>query len=205
MTATASPTIPSFAINDAAQDTLFRSARTANNFLPDPVSDEQIEAIYDLLKWAPTSANTQPLRITIVRTADAKARLLPHIYEFNQAKVTSAPATAILAADHDFHENIPRLLPFRPEMKDLFLDPAVRDPFAQFGATLQAGYFILAARAAGLTAGPLGGFDNAGVDAEFFAGTPLRSVLVVNLGQPAENAWFDRLPRLDFEDVVTFV
>ncbi len=201
---TAPSLAPTFAIDHVAQETLFRDARTANSFLPDPVSDEQIEAIYDLLKWAPTSANTQPLRITIVRSPEAKARLLPHIYEFNQAKVNSAPVTAILAADHDFHENIPRLLPFRPEMKDMFLDSAVRGPFAQFGATMQAGYFILAARAAGLTAGPLGGFDNAGIDAEFFAGTPLRSVLVVNLGQPAENAWFDRLPRLDFEDVVTF-
>jgi 3-hydroxypropanoate dehydrogenase len=194
-----------FAIDHAAQDTLFRDARTANSFRPDPVTDEQIEAIYDLLKWAPTSANTQPLRITIVRSAEAKARLLPHIYEFNQAKVTSAPATAILAADHDFHENIPRLVPYRPEIKDMFLDPAIRDPFAQAGATLQAGYFILAARAAGLTAGPLGGFDNAGVDAEFFAGTPLRSILVVNLGQPSEGAWFDRLPRLDFDEVVDLV
>jgi 3-hydroxypropanoate dehydrogenase len=202
---TATDSSATFAINEAAQDTLFRRARTANSFLPDPVTDEQIEAVYDLMKWAPTSANTQPLRITIVRSAGAKSRLLPHIYEFNRAKVTSAPATAILAADHHFHENIPRLVPYRPEMKDMFADPTVRDPFAQSGAMLQAGYFILAARAAGLTAGPLGGFDNAGVDTEFFADTPLRSILVVNLGQPAEGAWFDRLPRLDFEDVVNVV
>lgn len=197
-------TATQFAIGTAAQDTLFRTARTANSFSAEPVTDEQIAAVYDLFQWAPTSANTQPLRITIVRSPEAKERLLPHIFEFNQAKVTSAPVTAILAADHDFHEQIPRLLPFRPEMKDHFLDSTVRDPFAHDGAMLQAGYFILAARAAGLTAGPLGGFDRAGIDAEFFGGTALRSVLVVNLGQPSDGAWFDRLPRLDFGDVVSF-
>ena len=109
----------------------------------------------------------------------------------------------ILAADHDFHVNIPRLLPFRPEMKDMFVDDAVREPFAHFNASIQTGYFILAARAAGLAAGPLAGFDAAGIDAEFFAGTPLHSVLVVNLGKPAEqDAWFDRLPRLSYDEVV---
>ncbi|MCU1386692.1 MAG: malonic semialdehyde reductase [Ilumatobacteraceae bacterium] len=192
-----------YAIDTVAQDVLFRSARTANKFSPDPVTDEQLHALYDLFQWAPTSANTQPLRVLIVRSAEAKARLQPHIYEMNQPKVESAPAVAILAADHDFHENIPRLLPFRPEMKDMFADLAMREPFAMFNASIQTGYFILAARAAGLAAGPLAGFDASGIDAEFFAGTPLHSVLVVNLGKPAEQeAWFDRLPRLDYDEVV---
>lgn len=179
---------PTYAIDSNAQDVLFRTARTASKFTDEPVTDEQIRAIYDLMQWAPTSANTQPLRVLIVRSDEAKARLLPHVYPGNHAKVMSAPAVAILAADHDFHENIPRLFPFRPEMKDNFVDPATREPFAQFNASIQTGYFILAVRAAGLAAGPIAGFDAAGIDAEFFAGTPLHSLLVVNIGTPAHDA-----------------
>ena len=121
------------------------------------------------------------------------------------SKFTDEPATVILAADHDFHVNIPRLLPFRPEMKDMFVDDAVREPFAHFNASIQTGYFILAVRAIGLAAGPLAGFDAAGVDNEFFAGTPLHSLLVVNIGTPADDAWFDRLPRLAYDEVVTAI
>jgi 3-hydroxypropanoate dehydrogenase len=202
---TQAPSRESFILDDAAKDLLFREARTANTFSDEPVTDEQIHAIYDLLKWTPTSANIQPLRILIVRSREAKQRLLPLMSEGNRAKTASAPATAILAADLDFHENIPRLFPHRPEMKDNFTDLARREPFARFNATLQAGYFILAVRAAGLAAGPMAGFDAAGIDREFFAGTPLRSLLVVNLGKPGPNAWFQRLPRLDQDDVITVI
>jgi 3-hydroxypropanoate dehydrogenase len=90
-------------------------------------------------------------------------------------------------------------------MKDHFLDPSMREPFAQFNASIQTGYFILSVRAAGLAAGPLAGFDAKGIDAEFFAGTPLHSVLVVNIGTPTDDAWFDRLPRLDYDEVVTAI
>ena len=190
-------------LDAVAQDLLFREARSANTFTAEPVTDEQLRAIYDLFKWAPTSANTQPLRLLVVRTPEAKERLLPHIYEMNRPKAMAAPAVVVLAADMEFHENIPRLLPFRPQMKDMFADPAVREPVGRFNASLQAAYFILAVRAAGLAAGPMAGFDAAGVDAEFFAGTPLRSILVVNIGKPGEQAWFDRLPRLEYDDVVT--
>jgi 3-hydroxypropanoate dehydrogenase len=192
-------------IDNTSQNVLFRHARTANKFAAEPVTDAQLQAIYDLYQWAPTSANTQPLRWLVVRTPEAKARLQPHIFEGNRDKVESAPATVILAADLDFHENIPTLLPFRPEMKDHFVDPSVREPFANFNASIQAGYFIIAVRAAGLAAGPLAGFDPAGIDHEFFEGTPLRSILVVNIGRPAEDAWFDRLPRLGYDDVVTTI
>lgn len=192
-------------IDNASQDVLFRHARTANRFAGEPVTDAQLQAIYDLFQWAPTSANTQPLRWLVVRSADAKARLQPHIYEANRGKVESAPATVVLAADLDFHENIPKLFPFRPELKDNFVELAARQPFANFNASIQAGYFILAVRAAGLAAGPLAGFDAQGIDHEFFAGTPLRSILVVNIGRPAEDAWFDRLPRLDYDEVVTTI
>ncbi len=192
-------------LDSIAQDLLFREARTINNFSDEPVSDDQLRAIYDLVQWAPTSANTQPLRIVIVRSAEAKARLMPHVFEGNQAKTASAPIVAIIAADGDFHENIPRLFPIRPEMKDHFVDPAVREPFASFNATLQAAYFILGIRAVGLSAGPLAGFDQAGVDAEFFAGTPLKSLLLINIGKPGPDATFPRLPRLEFDDVFTIV
>jgi 3-hydroxypropanoate dehydrogenase len=205
MTATPVTSTDPFAIDATAQDVLFRDARTPNNFSDEPVTDAEIEAIYDLVKWAPTSANTNPMRVLIVRTPEAKARLVPLMFDMNKAKVESAPAVAILAADIDFHEQIPRLLPFRPEMKDNFTDVGMREEFARFNAAIQIGYFILGVRAVGLGAGPMAGFDAAGVDAEFLAGTPLKSQLVVNLGHPGEGAWFDRLPRLDFEDVVTVI
>ncbi|HWE63283.1 MAG TPA: malonic semialdehyde reductase [Chloroflexota bacterium] len=192
-------------LDDTARDLLFREARTANTFADEPVTDEQIQAIYDLVKWAPTSANLQPLRVLIIRSAEAKARLLPLMADGNRAKTGTAPAVAIVAADTEFHEHIPRIFPQRPEMKDYFGDAAVREPFARFNATLQTGYFILAVRAVGLAAGPMAGFDAEGVDREFFAGTPLKSLLVINIGKPGPDAWFPRLPRLDYEDVITTI
>ena len=192
-------------LDQTAQNILFRDARTANSFSAEPVTDEQIEAIYDLMKWAPTSANTQPLRITVVRSPDAKARLLPHMADSNRKKVELAPAVAILSVDLDFHENIPTQFPHYPQMKDNFTELSAREPFGKFNAALQAGYFIIAVRAAGLAAGPMAGFDAAGVDAEFFGGTAHRSILVVNMGKPGDNPWFGRLPRLDFAEVVTLL
>jgi 3-hydroxypropanoate dehydrogenase len=200
---TSAPSKFQFLLDEPAKDAMFREARTANTFTDEPVTDEQLQAIYELVKWAPTAANTQPLRILILRTPEAKARLLPLMSEGNRAKTATAPAVAIVAADTDFHENIPRVFPIRPEMKDHFADTKVREPFARFNATLQTGYFILAIRAVGLSAGPMGGFDAAGIDNEFFAGTPLKSLLVINIGVPGPDAWFPRLPRLDYEDVVT--
>lgn len=190
-------------LDPVALDVLFREARTANTFTDEAVTDEQLRAIYDLLRWPPTSANTQPLRLLVLRSAAAKARLLPLMGEGNRAKTGTAPAVVIVAADTDFHEQIPRVFPIRPEFKDYFADPAVREPFARFNATLQAGYLILAIRAVGLTAGPMAGFDAAGIDQEFFAGTALKSILVINIGKPGPDAWFPRLPRLDYEDVIT--
>ena len=197
------PTDERFAIDRDALDTLFREARTANTFSDEPVTNEQLEAIYEILKWAPTSANTQPLRIHIVRSPEAKARLLPLMSEGNRAKTESAPAVAILSADLEFHENLPRLFPHNPNMKDYFGDPVARETFSRFNAAIQAGYFTLAVRAVGLAAGPRAGFDGPGVDAEFLAGTPLKSILVVNIGKPGENPWFDRSPRMEFNEVVT--
>jgi nitroreductase len=191
------------ALASEAQDLLFRRARTANTFTTDPVTDEQIEAIYDLVKYAPTSINSQPLRVVLLRSPAARARLIPHLGENNRAKTEHAPLVAILAADTQFHDNLPRLVPFKPEARNWFLDPSLRENVARFNATLQAGYFIIGIRAAGLAAGPMSGFDPAGVDAEFFPDGRHRSLVVVNIGRPGPDAWLERLPRLEHDEVVT--
>jgi 3-hydroxypropanoate dehydrogenase len=191
------------ALDPSGQELLFRSARTANTFSDEPVSDEQVRAIYDLVKWAPTAMNTQPLRVVLLRTPAARERLLTHLAEGNRAKTAAAPLVAILAADTEFHEHLDELLPYVDNAKDRFADDAAREKVARFNATLQAGYLLLGIRAAGLAAGPMGGFDAAGVDAEFFSDGRLKSFLVVNIGRPGEDAWMDRLPRLHHDDVVT--
>lgn len=186
-----------------AQNLLFRDARTANAFSGEPVTDEQVAAIYDLVKYAPTAMNNQPLRIVLVRQGEPRERLLKHMADGNRDKTASAPLVAVLAADVDFHEHLPRTFPHFPGARDMFAgDAASREQVARFNATLQVGYFLLGVRAAGLAAGPMSGFDAAALDEDFFDGTSLKSLVVVNLGKPAENAWFDRLPRLELDEVV---
>jgi 3-hydroxypropanoate dehydrogenase len=190
------------ALTPEAQALLFRDARTANTFSDEPVTDEQVAAIYDLVKYAPTAMNAQPLRILLVRQGEARERLLKHMSDGNRDKTANAPLVAVLAADIDFHEQLPRTFPHFPGAKDLFADDASREQAATFNATLQIGYFLLGVRAAGLAAGPMAGFDAEAIDADFFGGTTLKSLLVVNIGKPGENAWFDRLPRLEQDEVV---
>jgi 3-hydroxypropanoate dehydrogenase len=192
----------SLALDPAAQDLLFREARTANTFTDEPVTDEQIAAIYDLVKYAPTAMNTQPLRIVLVRQGEPRERLLKHMADGNREKTASAPLVAVLAADTDFHESLDRTFPHFAGAKDLFADDAGREAAARFNATLQVGYFLLGVRAAGLAAGPMGGFDAEGIDNDLLEGTTLKSLVVVNIGRPGENAWFDRLPRLEQHEVV---
>lgn len=194
---TTTPATARHGIDEHAADTLFRQARTAYAFDGTPVDDARLERLYDLLRLAPTSMNSQPLRIAYVRSGEAKARLLPHVAEGNRAKVDSAPVVALLAADLDFHEHLPRLLPHAPRAKDYFADEHARADVARVNATLQAGYFILAARAVGLDAGPIGGIDRVAIDAEFFAGTAWRTILAVNLGHVAEGGTRPRSPRLE--------
>jgi 3-hydroxypropanoate dehydrogenase len=189
-------------LDPAGQDLLFRQARTANAFTDEPVTDDQVRAIYELVKWAPTAMNTQPLRVVLVRSPQARERLVAHLAPGNRDKTRSAPLVAVLAADTDFHEHLDELLPYAPGAKDRFADPAAREQAARFNATLQMGYFLLGVRAAGLAAGPMGGFDHDGVDREFFGDGRLRSLLVVNIGLPAGDAWAERLPRLPHDDVV---
>jgi 3-hydroxypropanoate dehydrogenase len=185
-----------------AHDLLFRQARTPNRFTDEPVTDEQIAAIYDLVKYAPTAMNTQPLRIVLVRQGEPRERLLKHMADGNREKTASAPLVAVLAADTDFHESLDRTFPHFAGAKDLFADDAGREAAARFNATLQVGYFLLGVRAAGLAAGPMGGFDAEGIDNDLLEGTTLKSLVVVNIGRPGENAWFDRLPRLEQHEVV---
>ena len=186
----------------SAQELLFHEARTANTFSDEPVSDEQLRAIYDLVKWAPTSMNIQPLRVTFVRSDDARARLLPHMAEGNRPKTATAPVVAILSADSDFHEHLHKTFPHLPNAKDRFPEVTQREKTARFNALLQVGYFILGVRAAGLAAGPMTGFDAEGVRQEFFADGTQEPLVVVNIGKPGPDAWFPRLPRLEFDEAV---
>lgn len=146
--------------------------------------------------------NTQPLRIVLIRSEQARERLLKHLAEGNRDKTANAPLVAVLAADTDFHETLPRTFPHFPGAKDVFADETGREAAARFNATLQIGYFLVGVRAAGLAAGPMTGFDAAALDADLLAGTSLKSLVVVNIGKPGENAWFDRLPRLDVDEAV---
>ena len=190
-------------LNDDGRALLFTEARTANTFSDRPVTGEQLREIYELMKWGPTWANTLPLRIVYVTTPDGKARLLPHLQPGNVGKATQAPVNAILAVDSAFHDQIPRLFPFRAVMRDaLEADPGLRDKIGTGGAWMQAAYFIIAVRAVGLAAGPMGGFDTAGLDAEFFPSGDWRSFLIVNIGYSGQGPWFERLPRLDYAETV---
>ncbi|MDG9720164.1 malonic semialdehyde reductase [Streptomyces sp. DH24] len=195
----------SLALDPAAQDLLFREARTANTFTDEPVTDEQIRAIHDLVKYGPTAFNQSPLRIVLVRSPGARERLVQHMTPPNRAKTAAAPLVAILAADNEFHEELPRLFPHFPQAKDVFYaSREVREKSAHLNAALQAAYFIIGVRAAGLAAGPMNGFDHAAVQKEFLDDdhTPL---MVVNIGRPGPDAWFARSPRLGLDEVVTTV
>ena len=194
------------ALSDEAQELLFRSARTANAFTDEPVSDEQIQAIYDLVKWAPTSMNLQALRVVLVRSDEARAKLVNRMSDGNKPKTAAAPLVAILAADVNFHDELPRTFPHFPGARDLFAgDDTSREATAKFNAALQVGYFILGVRAAGLSAGPMTGFDAEGLNADFFPDGEHRALAVVNIGKPGDGAWLDRLPRLSYDEVVSAV
>lgn len=184
-------------------DKLFIKARTANTFSDEKVSDETLDAIYELTKMGPTMMNNQPLRITWVKSDEARETVVSKMLEGNRAKSLSAPALAVLSYDADWHEQFPLFFPHAPERKANFDEDAVaRAETAKNNAWMQAGYFIMAIRAAGLHAGPMGGFDPAGMDSVINEGSANHAFLVVNIGTPGVNPWFDRLPRLD-SDVAT--
>jgi nitroreductase len=204
------PTTPTadtgLAIDAEVADLLFRTARTANTFTDDPVTPEKIEAIYELVKFGPTALNAQPLRLTLLASPESRARLVPLMSPGNQAKTASAPMVALLSYDIDFHEHLPEVFPVHPGARDGFEgNPERRTRFALMNASLQAGYFIIGIRAAGLAAGPMGGFNHDGVNAEFFPSGTQKALFVVNIGKPGPDAWFGRLPRHPFERAVTIL
>ncbi|TAL87770.1 MAG: malonic semialdehyde reductase [Rhodanobacter sp.] len=191
-------------LSDTALDQLFREARTFNAFLPKPVSDEQLEQLYELAKFGPTSANASPMRVIFVKSSEAKAKLSPLMSEGNRAKTLAAPVTAIIGNDHAFHQHLPRLFPHADAKSWFEGNQPLIDVTAFRNATLQGAYVLLAARALGLDCGPMSGFDNAGVDAAFFAGSTVKSNFLINIGYgDASRDLFPRSPRLPFDEACT--
>lgn len=203
-------------LNEEGQNLLFRDAHTYISWQQKPVSDETLLALYDLMKWAPTSMNCNPVRILFLRSPEAKQRLLPALAPGNIEKTMSAPVTAILAYDLDFYQHMPLLFPPMPSARDMFANaPEIAETTARRNSSLQGGYFILGARSLGLDCGPMSGFDNAKVDEEFFStgqvidpdeqefftAGQIRSNFLCNLGygDPAGN--YPRNPRFAFDEV----
>lgn len=192
------------ALAPEAQNLLFREGRTANAFADEPVTDEQIAAIYELVKWGPTAMNAQPLRVVLVRSDGARNDLVALMNEGNRAKTAAAPLVAILAADIDFHDEFHQTFPANPKARDAFAaNEQARAGAATFNSALQIGYFLVGVRAAGLAAGPMGGFDKAAVSRRFFPDGRHQALMVVNIGYPTEGSYRPRQPRLAYEDVVS--
>ena len=193
--------MPHPALTEDCLDTIFRKARTHTGWLNQPVNDDVLRQIYDLMKWGPTSGNCSPARILFLRTKEAKERLKPALMQGNVDKTMAAPVTAVIGHDLDFYEHLPRLFPNNPGFRDLFANsPELAQITAFRNGTLQGGYFILAARSLGLDCGPMSGFDNAKVDAEFFPPN-VKSNFLCNLGYGDDSKLFPRNPRHSFDEV----
>lgn len=191
---------------DAALDTLFREARSHNRWLDKPVSRVTLQALYELLKWGPTSANCSPARFLFVTGPEAKARLEPHLSAGNVEKARTAPVVAIIGHDSRFYEKLPQLFPHNPAARDWFTgDEETARVTAFRNGTLQGAYLMLAARALGLDCGPMSGFDTAGVDAEFFPDGRVRSNFLCALGHGDREGLFPRSPRLAFDEACTIL
>lgn len=184
---------------------LFTAARTHNGWLDREVPDSLLELAVDYAKWGPTSANCSPMRVVFVRSPEAKARLAPALSPGNHDKTMAAPATAIVGYDLDFPEHLPFLYP-AADARVWFVgnDALIRDTAFRNGS-LQGAYLILALRAVGLDTGPMSGFDNAKVDAEFFAGTKIKSNFLINVGYGDTAKLYPRGPRFAFEDMATIL
>ena len=188
-------------LNQDALDLLFHEARTHFTWLDQPVSDQTLRDLYDAMKFGPTSINCTPARVLFLRSREAKERLRPFLMQANVDKTMAAPVTAIFAYDTKFYERLPQLFPNYPGAREIFANnPELAQITAMRNGTLQGGYFIMAARALGLDCGPMSGFDNAKVDAEFFAGESVKSNFLCNLGHGDASKLFPRNPRLEFED-----
>lgn len=185
---------------------LFLEARTFNNWQPKTISDEILCEIYELMKWAPTSANLSPARIVFVKSGPEKEKLISCLAPTNVEKVQMAPVTAIIAQDEKFYEQVPKLFPHALAFRDLFVgDKAFAESTAFRNSTLQGAYLIMAARALGLDCGPMSGFDNNKLDELFFANTDWKSNFICNIGYGDKDKLFPRLPRLSFEEACRIV
>jgi 3-hydroxypropanoate dehydrogenase len=192
-------------LDTRALDQLFRLARTRNAWTDRAVSEEQLRELYDLVKLGPTSANSCPARFVWVRSPEGKARLGELASQTNRPKILSAPVTVIIGYDLDFAQRLPQLFPARGQkMQEVFSDAALAQITAFRNGSLQGGYLILAARALGLDTGPMSGFDNDRVDAEFFAGTRIKSNFICSLGYGSDENLFPRNPRLSFDEAGRF-
>jgi 3-hydroxypropanoate dehydrogenase len=187
-------------LSDEALDRVFRSARTYNGFTDEPVTQTEMRAIWDLLKWGPTSANQEPLRITWCASDEAKDKLAQYCSAQNAPKVRKAPVTAILAMDMEFYERLPKLFPHTDARAWFLGNEGLIQESAFRNSTLQGAYFIIAARMLGLDCGPMSGFDSKKVDEAFFAGTPYRANFISTVGHGDPASIFERLPRLDFDE-----
>lgn len=185
----------------ASLDQLFRSARTYNEWSDRAVDEQTIHELYELFKWGPTSSNSNPARFVWVKSPEGKTKLSALAMGANQAKILMAPVTVIIGYDLAFAETMPKLFPARGEaMREMFRQPAMAEATAKRNSSLQGAYLIIAARALGLDCGPMSGFDNAGVDREFFAGTRIQSNFICSLGYGKPGTPFPRNPRLSFDE-----
>jgi len=187
-------------LDDKALDRVFRTTRTYNRFTDVPVTEDELRQLWDLMKWGPTSANQEPLRIVWCTSDDAKEKLAGACSAQNAPKVRSAPVTAILGMDMEFYEKLPQLFPHADARAWFLGNEGLIKESAFRNSTLQGAYFIIAARLLGLDTGPMSGFDTKKVDELFFAGTPVRTNFISTLGHGDPGSIFDRLPRLAFED-----
>ena len=194
------------AISDEALDVLFRAARTQNKWSDKPVSDAMLMAVYDLMRWGPTAANSTPARFLFLTSMEAKLRIKPLLNRGNREKSMAAPAIAIIGYDLDFPNHMPRLFVRDTTIADYYKDkPEETRTDALRNGTLQGAYFIIAARALGLDCGPMGGFDRDGVDKEFFAGTNIKSNFLVALGHGEREGVRPRDIRLSFDEACRIV
>lgn len=188
-------------LDEAGLDLLFREARTHNKFTDQPVTDEELHALYALLRVGPTSANSSPARFLFLRTPEAKQKLAPALSSGNHDKTIAAPVTVIVAYDPKFYEKLWKLFPHNPDATSWFTNnDALAATTAFRNGTLQGAYLILAARAVGLDTGPMSGFNNAMVDELFLADHGWRSNFLCNIGHGDPEALFPRSPRLDFDE-----
>ena len=189
-------------VSEAVQDQVFRNARTQNGFTDQPVTDSELRAVYDLAKWGPTSMNTQPARFQFLRSAEAKARLVPCMSPGNQPKTSAAPVVVVIGYDIEFYEHLVTNFAHNPNARGVFAgNDALIQGTAFRNSTLQGGYFMVAARMLGLDCGPMSGFDAAKVDAEFWSGTKVKTNFICNLGHGDPSKIMARLPRFDFDTI----